>query len=280
MLGKLVSHEWKDSWKIMSLLNAAVLILSIIGIVFFNADNAVELFDSSDIGQTMGVFVYSSYSMIYVLSILALSIGSTLYFYVRFYKNLYTDQGYLMHTLPVTETELIWSKAIVAIIWRIIGTLIMCIGISSVLYSFFQLRLGWEWDEVMDAIEEVFEMGPMFVTVYIILGMLIGLGSIIFTIFKGYAAISIGQLASKNKVLASVGAYFGLHIGISIVSNIVTQFSMIVILGGRKNIFNYLDEPGWFFAGFMAVSAALIFILCAVCYIITRQIMKNRLNLE
>ncbi len=281
MLGTLVKHEWKDSWKVMFILNLTVLILSVIGIVFLNADKMLELFDDSAFAESMEVFVYSSYTMIYVLSIIVLSIGSTLYFYIRFYRNLYTDQGYLMHTLPVTPGELIWSKAIVAIIWRLIGIVIMAIGICSVLFAFFELRFGADIkEEIRELVDEIFEMGPEFVVSYIVIGIIAGIGSLFFSVFKGYTAISIGQLASKNKVLASVGAYFGLHIVISLMSNILTQSTMFVMLRSGSDLLNYFEEPGWFMVSAMAVAAVLIYILCIVCFVVTRVIMSNHLNLE
>ena len=41
----------------------------------------------------------------------------TIYFAIRFYKNLYTDEGYLMHTLPVKPWMLIVSKLTIGTIW-------------------------------------------------------------------------------------------------------------------------------------------------------------------
>ena len=162
-------------------------------------------------------------------SIFALSIGSALYFYIRFYRNLYTDQGYLMHTLPVSEHSLILSKAFIAVIWRLAGMVIMAFGIGSLVFSFMGPAFRDEYLSLRD-IYEAFgfdDMNIVYIILCMILAILFGIGSVIFSVFQGYAAISIGQLASKNKVLASVGAYFGIQIVLSIISNIFTQSLVI-----------------------------------------------------
>ncbi len=280
MLGKLVSHEWKDSWKIMTILNIAVFALSIIGAVFLRADEFAETIGVQEMRETMIALVYSSYFTVYVLSIITLSIVATLYFYIRFYRNLYTDQGYLMHTLPVTSKELIWSKAIVAIIWRFISSIVMFVGIAILVVAGFELRFMDELREMFRAFAEVFDQGPLLITLYIILTVLGGIGSVFFSVFKGYTAISFGQMAAKNKVLASVGAYFGIHIAINIFGNIFMQAGMLVLLGTRGSIVEMFEDPGLMMIVFLIALNIGVYGLSLIGYLISNSIMKNRLNLE
>ena len=44
----------------------------------------------------------------------------------RFYKNLLGREGYLMHTLPVTETQLILSKLLTSMVW------VLCSGLVGI----------------------------------------------------------------------------------------------------------------------------------------------------
>ena len=48
----------------------------------------------------------------------------SIYIAVRFYKNLYTDEGYLMHTLPVTPRQLLVSKLTVGSLWSFLVTIL------------------------------------------------------------------------------------------------------------------------------------------------------------
>ena len=282
MLGKLLVHEWKDSWKLMAILNGAVLLLSVAGIVlnlFTDSVDMSTLFKSG--GSQLSVMMYGSYMMLYVLSIFALSIGSAIYFYVRFYRNLYTDQGYLMHTLPVSEHSLILSKALIAAAWRIFGMIIMAVGIGSLVFSFMGKAFREEYLNFKDIYRafDIDGINPFLALMYMVLMLLAAVGSVIFSVLQGYAAISIGQLASKNKVLASVGAYFGIQILLSIISNILTQSLMIV---GMQMDFRWdlTDNFGPVFLIYLALMNVAIYGVSAGFYFITHAIMKNKLNLE
>ena len=48
----------------------------------------------------------------YVLAIAAGSIAVTVCVAVRYYKNVYTDEGYLTNTLPVTARQIVISKTV------------------------------------------------------------------------------------------------------------------------------------------------------------------------
>lgn len=130
MLKKLFVHEWKDCWRLVGLMNLIVIGLTLIGTVVMQSDTWSFASENAVIRLTMTLYV-----MAYIASIAALSLVTVFFFYNRFYKNLYTDQGYLMHTLPVTQHELIWSKTFVALIWQLIGGLVMAISIFSFFFS-------------------------------------------------------------------------------------------------------------------------------------------------
>ena len=51
----------------------------------------------------------------------------------RFYKNLMTDEGYLMFTLPVSRSQLIWSKLIVSMAWGILSAVLAALMWTMVL---------------------------------------------------------------------------------------------------------------------------------------------------
>ena len=45
--------------------------------------------------------------------------ASTSVLIVRYYRNLYGDEGYLMNTLPVTPAQHVWAKLICAFLWEL-----------------------------------------------------------------------------------------------------------------------------------------------------------------
>ncbi|MBP5310445.1 MAG: hypothetical protein J6Z05_07595 [Lachnospiraceae bacterium] len=273
MLGKLFKHEWKDSFLFMIIMNGSILLLSILGAVFFGSMDVSEF----DFERPFQGLMYGTYVLVYVVGIFVLFIGSTIYFYVRFFRNMYTDQGYLMHTLPVTEHELILSKLSVAMIWKIISTIVVTFGLEVIAYSiakesFPTLR------EIKKAIQR-FDIEPGRITLIIILSLLFALGYALYTYLLGYASVSVGQFAVKNKVIASVGAFIGIRMILRFIRNLImitigsTTFSRFFFLSVSR-----IDDKGFLLA--VAVSDILVYIACAALYLITHMIMKNRLNLE
>ena len=273
MLGKLFKHEWKDSFLFMLILNGSILILSILGAFFFNSIDISEI----DYERPFQGLMYGTYMLVYVVGIFVLFIGSTIYFYVRFFKNMYTDQGYLMHTLPVTEHELIFSKLSVAMIWKIISAIVVTFGLELIAYSISK--------DIIPALreikEEILRLGvePVRLSLIIILSLLLALGYALYTYLLGYASVSIGQFAVKNKVIASVGAFLGIRLIVRFIRNLITvsvgsmSYTRLLMYSASR-----IDDHALLVA--IAISNIMIYIVCAVLYLITHMIMKNRLNLE
>ena len=284
MLGKLFKHEWKATWKLMVIMNAAVLVLSALGAVFFYRNSAVvkPLFDSLERtkdGDTLYMLACMGYFMLLVLSICVLAVGCTIYFYVRFYRNLYTDQGYLMHTLPVTEHQLIMSKTFVCIIWRIISALVVLTGFLVLMSSAFS-----EDFRLMDIIKEInkaiFDMGMIKGMIFLIILILGMLGKAIFTTFTGYTCISIGQLASKNKVLAAIGVYFGMRVVMQMITTFGSQYLAIIGMMAPDMWFEMFENNENAMILFFGIAVAVEYLICGAMYMITHSVMQKRLNLE
>ena len=95
MLGKLLKHEWKSVWKIPTILLCVLMGLAVLAGLGF----ASPIWDSGLEG--LGVLAVLSW-MVFYFAIMGVSMGIMLYLAVRFYRSMFTDEGYLTHTLPVT----------------------------------------------------------------------------------------------------------------------------------------------------------------------------------
>lgn len=287
MLGKLFAHEWKDTWKLMTVLNGTVLVLSVLGVIFAATGNLVDVIKRDSISSVWVFLMYMSFFMVYVLGILALSIGTTLYFYIRFYRNMYTDQGYLMHTLPVNEHELILSKALVAFIWKIIGAVVTAMGIGAIIAAFVSTTgdfineiLPYAHEIFGEYIEEVYDGNAGLFALYLAAMLITGIGSVIYSIFMGYMAISLGQQVKKNKVLASVGIFFGVNIVVSMITNMINQFVMLFVVKLNDGEAFRQGRFGAASIGTSLLMGIIIWLLAGVFYVVSHRIMKDRLNLE
>ncbi len=66
--------------------------------------------------------------LLFFLIIMGVSFGTFIVITVRFYKNLFSDEGYLTRTLPVTSGQHLLSKTIAGSIW---GSLDMILLLAS-----------------------------------------------------------------------------------------------------------------------------------------------------
>ncbi len=271
MLKKLFVHEWKDSWKLVTLFNVILVVFTIIGIFALSNGNWLEAVDKN----AWYASVYVSYFMLYYFAILALGFATTIYFLMRFYKNLYTDQGYLMHTLPVTSHQLILSKAFVMYIWQLISG---CVMIVSILLLVNSLVLGTENTSIFKEISQLdfADLDLTFLDVlccFIVLLILIG--AQIFSIMFGYLAISLGQLSKNHKLISSIGIYVGMQAALQMLFSILQLgFNLAAINMKVEDI-----SEGLVFAILLLV-AIVIFAADAGMYMGSNHIMKNKLNLE
>ena len=91
MLKKLTKHELYATGRIFLPIYAIMLLLSLINRVLFGIDNI-----SRPLNTLRGFMVAA-----YVISIIATLVVTFVIMILRFYRNLMSDEGYLMFTLPV-----------------------------------------------------------------------------------------------------------------------------------------------------------------------------------
>lgn len=196
MLGKLIKHEFRATGRI--LLPVYLVMLLTAALV-----RGFQVLTEQTAGEFMRVLA--------VLSVLLFSAavfgGSILAFVLmiyRFYKNLMTDEGYLMFTLPVTTGQLIWSKMIVSAVWLLataaMDVLSMFISVfdSAAWRDIFQLP-GLLWQQLREYAGNL-GLIPAEIVVLVLLAALV-------CFLKFYAAIALGHSFTNRKMLLSV-AFF------------------------------------------------------------------------
>lgn len=202
-----------------------------------------------------------------------------LYLYIysgyHFYKNVFTDQGYLTNTLPVTPSQLLLSKELAALLWLLIDVVVISISIfilvgSTELFSNFSIF----WRTLMRYASQT----PLFTTLVIIALVLAPFLLIDILFFS----ITLGNLASSHKVLASIGAYVGIYV----VQQIFGLIQLVVwgYFGSTTIMRVNIYSNNYFFKTFLnpILITGLIFniILIAVCWMGSKYIMTKRLNLQ
>ena len=128
MLRKLLKYEWKSSWRIILAMNCFLLLVTLLGMFSFRAlfaENQLEVV------QIFGVLSL----ILYYLTIIVIIFAVLIFMGVRFYRNLYGDEGYLMHTLPVSVHAKVLSKLFVTVAFYLITTIAIILSVISLAFS-------------------------------------------------------------------------------------------------------------------------------------------------
>ncbi len=267
MLGKLLKYEIKSTARIFLPLYPVILVLALLNkILFVAVDSNISFLQ---IPTAISVVIYA----FMVVAVFVITFIVTIQ---RFYKNLVGEEGYLMFTLPVKESSLIFSKLIVATMWYIGSILITFISIFIMLPSYDFIK---QMPQVLELVNQQFmvavgmDLGLFFAEILVTLFIGIIVGALMI-----YAAIAIGHLANRNRILCSFGAFLGLSI-------IAQTIQMIVISILSKNLFHVAAfESDIVPAGLMQtmlLTAVIIEVILGIGYFfVTKVILSKKLNLE
>lgn len=278
MFQKLIKYEWKAySKSILFILLAAIgiTLLGVVSIIMFNPEG----FSQSDWLTFVNISTYASIFLVYYFGIIAISLAASLIIAVRYYKTMYTDQGYLTHTLPVTRAQLFWSKFLAAFGYQLFTFIMIALSIAA-LVSVFLIRLSSIEDFMEDFIrfltEIIEDIGVASTIGYVIFYTFFLLISCISNILMIYASITLGQLFVKHRIIGSIIAYFVITVIMQVINlalNFICSFVSTVLFDFEMMSFSYYNT-------YYFVISAIYAVLCVVLTIITLSQLKNNLNLE
>jgi hypothetical protein len=156
----------------------------------------------------------------------------------RFYTNYLKDEGYLMHTLPVSVHALVWSKMLVSVVW--FAATFVVIGLVMLLMVFIESNTNLaeiiaklpSWKTIRLALTVYgIRMGDLWLlAAEALLAAIVG-G--LFTCLHFYAAMSLGHMFSRDKILLSI-VFF---VVISFVLSMATTGYGV----GRMTVFENMD---------------------------------------
>lgn len=142
MLGKLFKYEWRSISKLLLPIHGFVLLFALLSRFYFTISGGTDALlntDSTIIGTLTMLLIFAL-----VIVISSIAIFTYIYSGYHFHKNVFTDQGYLTNTLPVTPSQLLLSKELAALLWLLIDVVVISISIfilvgSTELFSNFSI---------------------------------------------------------------------------------------------------------------------------------------------
>lgn len=280
MLKKLLKYDWKSVSGLLLILHGILLAYTLIGRIgiAFGLSKYGDTLTGS-VAEAYGI-VSGIYILIYVFFILAITVVTGVYLAARFHKNLFSDEGYLTHTLPVSPAKIMWSKILVSWAWIVIDAVfvvasIMMLVLFKQTFEPFK-NVVCEFFSILAGVYGMQNQVLMILLILTVLAQFFGCYTML-VLFS----MCLGSLFKTHKILGAVVSFFGINIILSIVSTII-MFAV----------------PGWSSTGSVSVTAAAnggfiggensIFLftfvwnlaLAVVFFLGSRYILSRKLNLE
>ena len=269
MVKKLYKHEYLAWLRVLPLIYGITLLIAAMLRIVLIFEN-----DSLYYGIVFGSAVF-----VFVVALMVTLSSATVFGIQRFYKNLFTGEGYLTHTLPVTPANHLWVKVLTAVSFDILSVLV-CL-LAGVIAT-----AGEVFGEICKAAEYLIKQIP---------GEYIGhaagwtaevIAMFVVAMFSSqmlfYLCICVGQLFRKNRVLAAVGVYFGIYA----ISQVVSTVLMVVFaIMGEQGVWDGILEqisqhPIAALHIVLCGSVVLTALMNLVSFGICHWIIHKKLNLE
>ena len=288
MLGKLLKYEFRATGRVFLPMYALLLVMSVVARLVYGAQMTRAQ------GTLLNILTVVV-TVVVIGLLVAVAVVTLLLICRRFWNNLLGREGYLMNVLPVSTAAHVWAKLIAAAVWTI-ASAVFCVAALYIMLSRLaevgSFRELWETAGALrDILREYGVAGQA--------GLLIGEGivlvllSLLANVLQIYASMSIGQLADKHRIWASVGAYFGIGIAESILASRILMLRAVHYSGAKLGAGLHVEVSGDALEVFddirtalPAINTELVWMLllnlafCAALFIVTERLLKKRLNLQ
>lgn len=266
MLSKLLKYEIKATARVLLPLYAALLV--------FAAVNKGISAMSQNRWEAPEVISMAVYIMV-MIGIFVMTLVVTIQ---RFYKNLLSDEGYLMLTLPVESWKHIVSKLLIAMLWSVVSGIIALLSIFIIAFDkILTAQFLQDVSNVFNEFLQVFNVSIAFLIVGAVLAFIISLAANVLII---YASMALGHLFNRHRILASIGAFVALNTASQIVLTVAAFIPGILFFPGNISMHNGFTDMEPILHGIVWYTVIFLGLLSAGYFIVTNHILSKRLNLE
>ena len=265
MLRKVFKYDIKSLWN--SILTMLIVLLSL-GLVGFGVRMFILRSQFHLDGFLFpGIGLYGLW-LLTIVGIVAVGVSAAILILYRYYKSIFTDEGYLTMTLPVGTHALLLGKMFAALVYGAAVALALYVAytLSSTLPTVFELLESgfltdfWEYFTG----EDIFGILSMNVqdAVFAVLDAL-------FTVLRQfvllYAAVTVGATVLKKAKLVGAGLFVFL---ISFLNSILSTLLSLLTMDAATPILSYGVD--------ILFSVVVIFL----CYYLTYFLLHRHFNIE
>ncbi len=268
MVKKLFKHEFFALGRVLFLVQGILLVISAFA-------RMLQFFESDQIAYDI-IFGFTVFFLV-IANVVNLAVPLIMGV-VRYYKNLFTAEGYLSFTLPITPAQHLLVKLFATLVFQIFA---VCVSILSVVIATAGEVLREIWLAAQYLLNQLNAVAEGHVVLFAMELLVLCVVVFLSELLLYYGCISIGQLFRKNRVLAAVGVYFAYYVILQIISTVFTV--VIGIVGSNVDAAEYIPTVQEVVAAIHVGLCGLIvwtLIVSTVYFLISHTIMRKKLNLE
>ena len=187
MLNKLLKYDLKWIYKLLVVFYIIAIFFSLLTRILFSIDNSTIF---NILGQ-----ICSGITISFIFNIL---INNIMRLWARFKKNMYGDESYLTHTLPLKKKTIFLSKFLTTIITMLTSILV----ILFVLFVAYYSKENLEWiKNSLNIIASIYNstMIKLLLIIFFVFFL-----EMVFAILCGYIGIILGHKSNDKKIIKSI----------------------------------------------------------------------------
>lgn len=263
MLKKLLKYDLKDIYKILLIFYSLAIVFSLLTRILYNIENSTIFNIIADVSS--GVTIAMIFNIL---------INNIMRVWVRFKNNIYNDEAYLTHTLPISKNNIYLSKFLTIVITMF----------TSIIIIILTLFIAYYKKDNMEILKNL--LTPL-VSIYdsTIISLLANIFIVFFLQFTtmiqtGISGLILGHKHNKHKMAYSLIYGFGIYFILQIIS-LLTLFILGIFNQNIMNLFmsNNLESPE-ILKYIMYIAIILYIIYIIILYILNIKLFKKGVNID
>ncbi len=214
----------------------------------------------------MGIGVFSVFTMVMI--------------FIRFYKNLFSDEGYLTFTLPVKRSTILGSKILSGTLLTLATSFVCFLSVGIALSIGFGEEIYSKefFEGVLKVLKTITSELGIYFYIYILEILTFAVLSIVFSILFLYTCITLAAtITKKAKVITSIGIYYGANSVFTFVFQIFFTFGILGIVETLEELPE--NQILLSISLILLCFILLIGILCSILYVLQCSMLERKLNL-
>jgi hypothetical protein len=210
MFGKLVKHEFRATRRIVPFVWLGTIVMAVLNLIT---------------GRIGIDWLFATSLIFLVILAVAQVILTYAVIITRYYRSLYSDEGYLTHTLPVRPSRVLASKTLVSFAWMI-SSVVMALVVVVVIATTIGSKNGYTLSQMYQEFRAAFTftdgqiaLGIGLFVIYAIYALLLQLAQIFFAISFGSQAVF-----HKLSIAAPIIFYLVFNFALEMIMLVATIF--------------------------------------------------------